>query len=421
MRAYLAYVRAEAARHFAAGRSALEAARRIDLGPYAGWTEPERILFNVERAYRELRGDPWDAPLDALALFRGMYALREAWRGGCPRRAGRGGSEAQARAAGGGERRPRVAQIERLEGVDDRLGDGEIPIPLVVGGNHVPGRVGRPAAREQVLVGALVGVPEPPLPHVGLGELPRLRGVGEPCAQPRGLLPLADVEEELEDHRAALDEQALEVVDLPVARLERRARHRAVHARDEHVLVVRAIEDRDVTTPGRVAMDAPEEVVRGLLLGRRLERNHLAPARVDARHDVLDGAVLPGRVHPLEDDQHREAAVGVEHVLEAGEALDVAPELGARGGLVGMPARVGGIEVGEAHARARSHEMPPHAAKLASGPPCSQAARGLTTRRTPRYVRNPCSRVGADARSARRSFSRSWHPLRSAVASARAT
>jgi cyclase len=82
MKAYLAYVRAEAARHFAAGRSALEAARRIDLGPYAGWTEPERILFNVERAYRELRGDPWDAPLDALALFRGMHALREARRGG---------------------------------------------------------------------------------------------------------------------------------------------------------------------------------------------------------------------------------------------------------------------------------------------------------------------------------------------------
>src|SRR5579884_2335214 len=60
----------------------LEAARRIDLGPYAGWTEPERILFNVERAYRELRGEPWDAPLDALALFRGMHALREARRGG---------------------------------------------------------------------------------------------------------------------------------------------------------------------------------------------------------------------------------------------------------------------------------------------------------------------------------------------------
>src|SRR5690606_3775569 len=34
MRAYLAYVRGEAARWFAAGVPALEAAKRIDLGPY---------------------------------------------------------------------------------------------------------------------------------------------------------------------------------------------------------------------------------------------------------------------------------------------------------------------------------------------------------------------------------------------------
>ena len=76
MQAYLRYVRAEAKRWFDAGLPALEAARRIDLGPYAGWTEPERILFNVERAYRELRGEPYDVPIDATALFRGMYELR---------------------------------------------------------------------------------------------------------------------------------------------------------------------------------------------------------------------------------------------------------------------------------------------------------------------------------------------------------
>jgi len=76
MRAYLEYVRAESRRHFDADRSALEAAKRIDLGPYVGWTEPERILFNVERAYREFRGLPFDAPIDALATFRGMYELR---------------------------------------------------------------------------------------------------------------------------------------------------------------------------------------------------------------------------------------------------------------------------------------------------------------------------------------------------------
>ena len=78
MKAYLGYVRAESRRWFDAGLSVLEAAQRIDPGPYAGWTEPERIIFQVERAYREFRGEPHDAPLDVMALFRGMHALRAA-------------------------------------------------------------------------------------------------------------------------------------------------------------------------------------------------------------------------------------------------------------------------------------------------------------------------------------------------------
>jgi len=76
MKAYLEYVRAESKRFFAQGLSALEAAKRIDRGPYASWTEPERILFNVARAYRELRGEPFDAPVDLPAIIRGMYELR---------------------------------------------------------------------------------------------------------------------------------------------------------------------------------------------------------------------------------------------------------------------------------------------------------------------------------------------------------
>ena len=76
LQAYLRYVRAEAAGHFAAGRTVEEASRRIDLGPYAGWTEPERLVFNVARAYRELRGEPWDAPIDAGAMLHSMFELR---------------------------------------------------------------------------------------------------------------------------------------------------------------------------------------------------------------------------------------------------------------------------------------------------------------------------------------------------------
>jgi glyoxylase-like metal-dependent hydrolase (beta-lactamase superfamily II) len=79
MSAYLSYVRAESARHFADGLSTIEAAKRIDLGPYAGWTEPERLIFTVARAYRECRGEPYDAPIDTPALFRDMFELRAHW------------------------------------------------------------------------------------------------------------------------------------------------------------------------------------------------------------------------------------------------------------------------------------------------------------------------------------------------------
>ena len=78
MSAYLEYVRSESQRFFEAGLEPLEAARKIDLGPYAGWTQPERLIFNVERAYRELRGEPFDAPIDVAAMMRGMYELRRA-------------------------------------------------------------------------------------------------------------------------------------------------------------------------------------------------------------------------------------------------------------------------------------------------------------------------------------------------------
>lgn len=75
MKAYLEYVRSEAKRFFDRGLTPFEAARRIDLGPYAGWTEPERLVFNVDRAYREMLGVPHDAPIDAAGLFRDMFAL----------------------------------------------------------------------------------------------------------------------------------------------------------------------------------------------------------------------------------------------------------------------------------------------------------------------------------------------------------
>jgi glyoxylase-like metal-dependent hydrolase (beta-lactamase superfamily II) len=77
LREYLEYVRREARSHFDAGRDTLDAARRIELGPYVGWTEPERLAFQVDRAYREFRGEPWDQPVDTGRVFAEVAALRD--------------------------------------------------------------------------------------------------------------------------------------------------------------------------------------------------------------------------------------------------------------------------------------------------------------------------------------------------------
>lgn len=79
MRDYLAYVFSEAEQHHAAGRTPLEAAKRIELGRWAGWNEPERLAFNVHRAYRELDGKPWDEQLDVMEVFADVGRLRAAY------------------------------------------------------------------------------------------------------------------------------------------------------------------------------------------------------------------------------------------------------------------------------------------------------------------------------------------------------
>jgi glyoxylase-like metal-dependent hydrolase (beta-lactamase superfamily II) len=80
MKDYLIYVRQEARRCFDSGLSVLAAAKKIDIGAFASWTEPERILFSIERAYREFRGEPFDTPVDATGLFRAMYELEAFWK-----------------------------------------------------------------------------------------------------------------------------------------------------------------------------------------------------------------------------------------------------------------------------------------------------------------------------------------------------
>jgi glyoxylase-like metal-dependent hydrolase (beta-lactamase superfamily II) len=76
MKEYLQYVYGEARTCFDREMTINEASKKIDPGPYARWTEPERIVFNVARAYREFRGEPHDAPVDFMEMASIMAEIR---------------------------------------------------------------------------------------------------------------------------------------------------------------------------------------------------------------------------------------------------------------------------------------------------------------------------------------------------------
>lgn len=56
MRDYLALLLREGRRKFDAGITAGRAAGELDLGPYATWTDPDRVATNMARLYAEFRG-----------------------------------------------------------------------------------------------------------------------------------------------------------------------------------------------------------------------------------------------------------------------------------------------------------------------------------------------------------------------------
>ncbi|MGO9857628.1 MAG: MBL fold metallo-hydrolase [Acidimicrobiales bacterium] len=72
LKGYFEFLTEEARIRFDGGMSPMEAARDIDLGPYSGWGEPERLVANVHALYRDFGST---APTDALTLMAEMAAL----------------------------------------------------------------------------------------------------------------------------------------------------------------------------------------------------------------------------------------------------------------------------------------------------------------------------------------------------------
>ena len=78
-RDYLVFVQGEAKKRFDKGMSVDEAAEDIRLGPFRQWPNHERILLNLERLWREFRGeDPVTSKVDIADAFLRMDAMAKA-------------------------------------------------------------------------------------------------------------------------------------------------------------------------------------------------------------------------------------------------------------------------------------------------------------------------------------------------------
>jgi hypothetical protein len=64
---YLEFLYAEARKRYDAGLRLEEACRDISWDAFRDWSDPERLLVNVDAAYREFSGDT--SPRDIIRLF----------------------------------------------------------------------------------------------------------------------------------------------------------------------------------------------------------------------------------------------------------------------------------------------------------------------------------------------------------------
>ncbi len=93
--------------------------------------------------------------------------------------------------------------------------------------------------------------------------------------------------------------------------------------RGDYVLVVGAVEDRNLPSCGERLVDAPEVVVGELLLGGLFKARDMHALGVEAGCDLPDQGVLSRSIERLQHDDNSLPPVRVEHVLEGIELFEV--------------------------------------------------------------------------------------------------
>src|SRR5438270_7084607 len=108
---------------------------------------------------------------------------------------------------------------------------------------------------------------------------------------------------ELQNNHVILSQQALKVVYGSVAATPGFLWHQVMHAHNQHVLVVGAIENANDTSAWSDPVHTPQEVMVQFPGCRDFKRTHLASLRIDSREDLVNRISLATGIHPLQHDE----------------------------------------------------------------------------------------------------------------------
>src|SRR6056297_1286604 len=158
--------------------------------------------------------------------------------------------------------------------------------------------------RASVSSGGAVGLPLVQAFDVDAAELPLFEGALLALEEAAKLFGAADVEPELEEVDALVDQHALEIRYLSEERLAFGLGAEAEDMFDHAAIVPAAVIEHDLPPGGQVVDITLEIPLCGLGVGGFGERHHPRAARVEVLAEPLDGAALSGGIAPLEDDGH---------------------------------------------------------------------------------------------------------------------
>src|SRR6266446_478597 len=137
----------------------------------------------------------------------------------------------------------------------------QIAIPLLVSRNDIPGRFIGTALGERLLIGLLILVPVFALSPISSSDFPCIRLILLLGQKASFLLIVAHMQIELQNNHVILSQQALKVVNGGIAATPNLLWQQVMHAHDQHVLIVGAIENANDTSTWSDPMHTPEEVM----------------------------------------------------------------------------------------------------------------------------------------------------------------